>query len=135
MKAFFTPKEVAQIVSISYRQIQYWDKSNFIRPSYRRRGKYRLYTFRDLIRLKIARLLREKDYSVQRLRKTIRDLKDLLVKVSRPEEMNFLIEGDRVLVFQGEVQITGTMESSVFFSAKTLREEVNTQYPDTCAAA
>lgn len=135
MKAFFTPKEVAKLINISYRQIQYWDKSNFIRPSYRRRGKYRLYTFPDLIRLKIARLLRDNSYSVQRLRKTIRDLKELLSKVRDPAQMNFLIDGDRVLAFQGEVQITGKSLSSIYFSAKTLRAEVESVYPGIQAVA
>jgi len=65
MKTFFTPKEVAKIVGLSYRQIQYWDKTNFIKPSYRRRGKYRLYTFQDLIQMKLAKTLRGHEYSIQ----------------------------------------------------------------------
>ena len=54
---------------ISYRQIQYWDKTSFIKPSYRRRGKYRLYTFADLIQLRLAKMLRETNFSIQKLRK------------------------------------------------------------------
>src|ERR1043166_10220091 len=102
MKSFFTPKEVAKLIGISYRQVQYWDKTNFIKPSYRRRGKYRLYTFSDLIQLEVAKVLRETNISIQRLRKIIKSLKSLLPQVNHPlVELTFLIEGERILVFNG----------------------------------
>ncbi len=132
MKSFFTPKEVAKIVGISYRQMQYWDKTNFIKPSYRRRGKYRLYTFTDLIQLKVAKTLRESQLSIQRLRKTIRSLKDLLPQVTHPlVELTFLIEGDRILVFNGEVLMNSISgQNYIRFDVRSLREEINTIYPD-----
>ncbi|MBI3891276.1 MAG: MerR family transcriptional regulator [Candidatus Wallbacteria bacterium] len=132
MKSFFTPKEVAKLVNISYRQIQYWDKTNFIRPSYRRRGKYRLYTFSDLIQLKVARTLRDHDFSIQRLRKTIVSLKDLLPQVAHPlVELTFLIEGDRILVFNGEVLMNNVPgQNYIRFDVKSLREEINTHFPE-----
>ena len=71
MKSTFTPKEVVKVIGISYRQIQYWDKTNFIRPSYRSHGKYRQYTFSDLVQMKVAKMLRDRDVSIQRLRKII----------------------------------------------------------------
>jgi DNA-binding transcriptional MerR regulator len=137
VKSFFTPKEVAKLVNISYRQIQYWDKTNFIRPSYRRRGKYRLYTFSDLIQLKVARTLRDHDFSIQRLRKTIVSLKDLLPQVAHPlVELTFLIEGDRILVFNGEVLMNNVPgQSYIRFDVKSLREEINTQFPEAMPAA
>ncbi len=137
MKSFFTPKEVAKLVNISYRQIQYWDKTNFIRPSYRRRGKYRLYTFSDLIQLKVARTLRDHDFSIQRLRKTIVSLKELLPQVTHPlVELTFLIEGDSILVFNGEVLMNAVSgQNYIRFDVKTLREEINTSFPEVLPAA
>ncbi|MBW3015410.1 MerR family transcriptional regulator [Candidatus Woesearchaeota archaeon] len=126
MKSFFTPKEVKRIVGISYRQMQYWDNSNFISPSYRRRNKYRLYTFTDLTKLKFAKQLREKGYSIQRLRKTVKSLEDLLPKVSHPlVELTFLIDGDRILVFDGDVLMNDTNKSYLRFNVKSLREKIN----------
>ncbi len=137
MKSFFTPKEVAKLVNISYRQIQYWDKTNFIRPSYRRRGKYRLYTFSDLIQLKVARTLRDHDFSIQRLRKTLVSLKELLPQVAHPlVDLTFLIEGDRILVFNGEVLMNDASgQNYIRFDVKSLREEINIQFPESVPAS
>ena len=125
-------KEVAKLIGISYRQIQYWDKTSFIKPSYRRRGKYRLYTFSDLIQLKVAKTLREKSYSIQKLRKTIRSLKNMLPQVAHPfVELTFLIEGDRILVFNGDVLMnTVSGQAYIQINVQDLREEVEKLYPD-----
>ena len=135
MKSFFTPKEVAKLIGISYRQIQYWDKTNFIKPSYRRRGKYRLYTFSDLIQLKVAKVLRETNISIQRLRKIIKSLKSLLPQVSHPlVDLTFLIEGERILVFNGIVLMSSKSGSNyVRFDVKSLRDEIDQTFPDLYA--
>jgi DNA-binding transcriptional MerR regulator len=135
MKSFFTPKEVAKLIGISYRQIQYWDKTSFIKPSYRRRGKYRLYTFADLIQLRLAKMLRETNFSIQRLRKTIKSLKSLLPQVSHPlVELTFLIEGERILVFNGVVLMNSKSgQNYIRFDVKSLREEIDRTFPDLYA--
>lgn len=133
MKSFFTPKDVASIVGISYRQIQYWDKTNFIKPSYRRKGKYRLYTFSDLIQLKVAKTLRDHNFSIQRLRKTIKSLRSLLPQVSHPMvDLTFLIEGDRILVFNGEVLMNAISgQNYIRFDVSKLRDEVDRMFPES----
>jgi DNA-binding transcriptional MerR regulator len=135
MKSFFTPKEVAKLIGISYRQIQYWDKTSFIKPSYRRRGKYRLYTFADLMQLKVAKILRESNFSIQKLRKTIKSLKALLPQVGHPlVDLTFLIEGDRILVFNGIVLMNShTDKNYIRFDVKTLRDEIDRTFPDIYA--
>ncbi len=125
MKSFFTPKEIRELVKVSYRQIQYWDKSNFISPSYRRRGKYRLYTFPDLIQLKVAEILRSNGFSIQQLRATIENLRKLLGKITFPfSELNILFRKNRILLFKGDVQITGPSDDYIYFSAKALRRQL-----------
>ena len=135
MKSFFTPKEVAKLIGISYRQIQYWDKTSFIKPSYRRRGKYRLYTFSDLIQLKVAKVLREVSFSIQRLRKVIKSLKSLLPQVNHPlVDLTFLIEGERILVFNGIVLMSSKSQTNyVRFDVKSVRDEIDRTFPDLYA--
>ena len=132
MKSTFTPKEVVKIIGISYRQIQYWDKTNFIRPSYRSHGKYRQYTFSDLVQMKVAKMLRDRDVSIQRLRKIIKGLRDLLPRINFPlSECSLLIEGEKILVFHGDVLMDVTTGSNyVRFDARTLREQINDLYSD-----
>ena len=127
MKSFFTPREVAQIVGISYRQIQYWDKTNFVRPSYRRKGKYRLYTFLDLVQLKLARTLRSSKVSIQRLRATMSSLKTMLANVNKPlVELTFLVDGGQILIFDGSIFLNASSEKKyIRFDVRTLRNDVN----------
>ncbi len=137
MKSFFTPKEVARIIDISYRQIQYWDKTNFIKPSYRRKSKYRLYTFTDLFQLKISKVLRRKGFSIQKLRKTIEILRRLLPQVSHPLiELTFLIDENKILVFNGDVVMDEEAEQDyVKFRVRDLRSEVDCLFPPVGSSA
>lgn len=141
MKSFFTPKDVRELADVSYRQIQYWDKSNFISPSYRRRGKYRLYTFGDLLQIKIVETLRKKGYSVQQLRETIDTLRSILKKISFPfTDLKILFEKQRMLIFNGDVVLSHDSEKYIYFSAAALRAKMNELYeqdetPELQAAA
>jgi DNA-binding transcriptional MerR regulator len=136
VKTLFTPKEVARLIGISYRQIQYWDKTNFIKPSYRRRGKYRLYIFSDLIQLRITRLLRQRGTSIQQLRRTVRSLKSLLPQVPQPlHELTFLIEGERMLVFSGEPLMNpASAQHYLAFRVVSLVEDINKAFPEPVEA-
>lgn len=133
MKTLFTPKEVAGIVGISYRQIQYWDSSGFIRPSYRRRGRFRSYTFGDLILLWVAKALRGHGYSVQRLRRVIGGLAKLVARAptDQLDQLTFLLEGESVLVFTGQVLMDDASEDHFLaFRVRELRAAVEARFPD-----
>lgn len=126
LKTFFSPKDVREIADVSYRQIQYWDKSNFISPSYRRKGKYRLYTFSDLLQIKIVETLRKEGYSVQQLRKTIATLRLMLKKVNFPfTELKILFEKNRILLFNGDVFMSKENSKAIYFNAGSLKQQIN----------
>jgi DNA-binding transcriptional MerR regulator len=134
MKSLFTPKDVEQIVGLSYRQIQYWDSSGFIRPSYRRRGRYRCYTFGDLILLEVAHQQRQAGLSVQRLRVLIGSLSRLIRQafVSDQADLTFLIEGEKILVFTGEMLTNREPSRRSFeFRVRDLAARVRELFPDS----
>lgn len=115
MQRVYNPKDVARLVGISYRQIQYWDASGFIQPSHRRRGRFRFYTFEDLILLRVAQALRMRGMSVQRLRTVIGSLQGLIAKLGpRVREATFMIEDGNILVFTGEVLMSRRPGPEVF---------------------
>lgn len=67
----FTTEEAQRLAGISTRRLQYWDETDFIRPSVaarRGRGSPRLYAFRDLVQLRVAVQLRDR-LSLQALRR------------------------------------------------------------------
>lgn len=82
MKLFFTPKEIMHIASISYKQLEYWDRTDLVKSTVENSSKKsRVYNFEDLLLIYIINYLRtdhSKRFSVQSLRKRIQTLRELL---------------------------------------------------------
>jgi DNA-binding transcriptional MerR regulator len=75
----FTSRQAARISGVPFFTVDYWDRSKFLKPSIARssgrgRGRGRLYSYADLLRLRIARDLRERHVSLQTLRHVVRRL-------------------------------------------------------------
>lgn len=102
-ECFFKPNQICNIVGISRRQLQYWDSTGLINPSQKTDGGHGRYTFQDLIALKATKKLIEAGVSIQRIRKSIGELKRILPRVKRPlEELTLVATEDVILVFYEE---------------------------------
>jgi len=69
---------VLQLIGISYRQLDHWARTGLVRSSVRQasgRGSRRVYSFRDLVALRVVGQLREAGVSVQTIRKAVAYLK------------------------------------------------------------
>jgi uncharacterized protein (DUF433 family) len=69
----FTEDQVVRLTGVTLSQLRYWDRRNFFRPSLayenRRAAHSRVYSFRDVVCLKILNAIRnEADVSLQHLR-------------------------------------------------------------------
>lgn len=96
----FTADRVRRLTGLTPRQIQYWDERGFIRPSLTKRkgrGRRRLYSFRDLVALKVAAELR-KSFSLQLIRRVADYLRELDYR-NPLAELRFVTLGNR-LFFQ-----------------------------------
>src|SRR5438094_1898387 len=85
----YDSKTASRIVGVSLRQIQYWDEQGFIRPSVKLaegRGTKRLYSFQDLICLKVVRDLIHHGVNLQKIRRCLRPLKEYSARTGRPAE-------------------------------------------------
>jgi len=99
----FSGREAADIVGITYRQLDYWARTDLVRPSLadaRGSGSRRRYSYRDLIELKMIKTLLDAGQKLERVRAAfdyLRDLGDDLTSVQ------LVIAGDSVvLVKDGE---------------------------------
>ena len=66
--------EVCRIIGISYRQLDYWARTELVRPSIRDAqgsGTQRLYSFQDLVQLRVIKKLLDAGVSLQRVRKAV----------------------------------------------------------------
>lgn len=69
-----------QVAGITYRQLDYWDRTNLVQPSIRGAhgsGSQRLYSFRDILVLKIVKGLLDTGFSLQNIRSAVEKLRDL----------------------------------------------------------
>lgn len=77
----FRGPQVCAIVGISYRQLDYWARTDLLRPSLadaRGSGSQRRYSYRDLVGLKVIKSLLDAGVALQTARKVIEYLRDEL---------------------------------------------------------
>ncbi|MCZ9308698.1 MerR family transcriptional regulator [Corynebacterium uberis] len=68
-----------QVAGITYRQLDYWARTNLVKPSIRAArgsGSQRLYSFRDILVLKIVKRLLDTGISLQNIRLAVDRLRD-----------------------------------------------------------
>ncbi|HPX19335.1 MAG TPA: MerR family transcriptional regulator [Deltaproteobacteria bacterium] len=98
----FNTKTVARILGLTTRQIGYWDKTNLIKPSVQEAAGYgsvRLYSFSDLIQLKVAKALKDAGISIQKMRKALIYLEKNMPDIDKPlANLKFLSDGESIFV-------------------------------------
>jgi DNA-binding transcriptional MerR regulator len=78
-EAGYRGPQVCKIVGISYRQLDYWARTDLVRPSLadaRGSGTQRRYSYRDLVRLKVIKSLLDAGVKLQAARKAIEYLRE-----------------------------------------------------------
>ena len=77
----FRGPQVCSIVGITYRQLDYWARTDLLRPSIsdaRGSGTQRLYSYSDLLELKVIKRLLDAGISLQSARRAITYLRENL---------------------------------------------------------
>jgi DNA-binding transcriptional MerR regulator len=117
----YDSKTASGIVGVSLRQIQYWDEQGFIRPSVKLadgRGTKRLYSFHDLICLKVVKDLTHHGLSLQKVRRCLRPLREYTVGTGRPSaSLKYLTDGEKLFVItNNRKKILNAMERQFVLS-------------------
>lgn len=99
MPQTFTSKEVVALTRISPRQLQWWDEQGIVVPA--RDGHKRSYSIDDLAEVAILCELRERGFSLQKIRSVIRFLqkelgKRLVETVVAAAEYHLLTDGRHI---------------------------------------
>ncbi|MBI4826100.1 MAG: MerR family transcriptional regulator [Nitrospirae bacterium] len=125
----FNSKTVSKITGLSFRQVDYWDRTHFIKPSVSEASGYgsvRLYSFNDLIQLKVAKTLMDKGISLQQIRKAVIYLKKNMPEIIKPLlELRFLTDGETIFVITNDKkEIIDTLKSGQLVFSIALGEIV-----------
>ena len=99
----FSGTKAAQVVGISYRQLDYWARTNLVRPSLADAsgsGTRRLYSYRDLLELKVIKNLLDAGIRLESVRDVFEYLRNHLNEdiVSA----HLVIDGAQVILCDGE---------------------------------
>lgn len=81
----FRVPEVCRIVGITYRQLDYWARTELVTPSIRDAsgsGTQRLYSFQDLVTLRVIKSLLDTGVSLQRVRRAVEHLQTMAQPVT-----------------------------------------------------
>src|SRR5437868_14629950 len=74
----FRGPQVCKIVGITYRQLDYWARTDLVLPSVmdaNGSGTQRLYSYRDLVELKVIKQMLDAGISLQSARKAVESLR------------------------------------------------------------
>ena len=100
----YTGRRTAEIVGISYRQLDYWARTDLIRPSLvdaAGSGSRRQYSYRDLLELKVVKSLLDAGIKLEQVRHVFNYLREQLGE--DVATANIVISGTKsVLVRSGE---------------------------------
>lgn len=81
MEQGFRGPQACSIVGITYRQLDYWARTGLVRPGLKEAkgsGTQRMYSFLDLVHLRVIRNLLDAGVSLPKIRKAIRYISDEL---------------------------------------------------------
>jgi DNA-binding transcriptional MerR regulator len=133
---WFRTRDVVEILGISRRQLQYWAQTGLVVPSASTPGGHRRYTFQDLVALKAAKRLIDAGVSVQRIRRSMAALQEILPTVRRPlAELVLVATGDVVLAFSDGAAFDAVSGQEWIFEVAEFEREVETWRSAQGAAA
>lgn len=115
MNQSFTSREIAQLTGITPRQLQWWDERGVVVPA--REGHRRLYSMEDLAEVAVICQLRQKGFSLQRVRKVMRFLqrefsKRLAEIVNDASEYHLLTDGKTLYLETSPRQIVDILKNA-----------------------
>jgi DNA-binding transcriptional MerR regulator len=115
MKAQFTSREVVELTGITPRQLQWWDERGIVVPA--REGRRRLYSLEDLSEIAVICELRERGFSLQRMRKVVGFLqqefgKRLAETVSTGSDHHLLTDGTHLYLETSPQQIVDILKNA-----------------------
>lgn len=96
----FTAQQATRLTGCTPHQLRYWDKVSLVQPSLQRTGgrpgRRRLYSFRDLVALRVVRSLLDNGMSIQRVRRAWDYLRRTADMDAHLAEIRLVTDGDSI---------------------------------------
>jgi DNA-binding transcriptional MerR regulator len=115
METAFTSRQVVALTGLSPRQLQWWDERGLVVPA--RHGRRRLYSMEDLSEIAVICELRQRGFSLQRMRRVARFLerefgKRLAETVGGASDYHLLTDGTNLYLETSARQIVDILKNA-----------------------
>jgi DNA-binding transcriptional MerR regulator len=123
----FRGPQVCKIVGITYRQLDYWARTELLKPSIsdaRGSGTQRVYSYTDLLKLKVIKQLLDEGMSLQKARSAIQALESSGTDVAAA---NLVLNGADSLLISDDGQLLDLLKGGqgvLVFSLAGVVEEL-----------
>jgi DNA-binding transcriptional MerR regulator len=97
--------QVCKIVGITYRQLDYWARTELVRPSVvdaNGSGTQRQYSYRDLVELKVIKQMLDAGLSLQSARKAVESLRTFDEELA---SVRIVIQGPNIVLAQSDGEV------------------------------
>ena len=145
MQQGYTGPEVCNITGISYRQLDHWTTTKLIDASVRNikgSGFHRIYSFNDIILVKLVKKLRSAGVSLQKIRIALKNVNEILGKNSNISDVSIFSDGSSIYVLSDNDQMIDLLKKGQAVFGISLgpvhtetEAEILSLYPDKASAA
>ena len=145
MQQGYTGPEVCKITGISYRQLDHWTTTKLITASVRNikgSGFHRIYSFNDIVLVKLVKKLRSAGISLQKIRIALKNVNNLLGKNSNISDVSIFSDGASIYVLTDNDQMIDLLKKGQAVFGISLgpvhtetEAEILSLYPDKVSAA
>lgn len=121
MTQHFSGKKTAEIVGITYRQLDYWARTDLVRPSVTDAagsGSRRQYSYRDLLELKVVKTLLDAGIKLESVRTVFTYLRDQLGEDVASAQL--VITGGSAVLVRGDEELVDLLRQGQFVMGSVL---------------
>lgn len=100
--------QVCNLVGITYRQLDYWARTDLIRPALRQAsgsGSQRLYSFSDVVQLKVIKRLLDAGMSLKKIRSAVEILRQQMDSNQPLADVTLLSDGQTIYAAHSEEEV------------------------------
>ncbi len=100
--------QVCNLVGITYRQLDYWARTDLISPSLQRAagsGSQRLYSFSDVVQLKVIKRLLDAGMSLKKIRQAVEILREQMESDRPLGDVTLLSDGQTIYAAHSEQEV------------------------------
>jgi len=137
--------QVCRLVGITYRQLDYWARTGLLAPSLqqaRGSGSQRLYSFGDIVQLKVIKRLLDAGMSLKKIRQAMEILREEIDADNPLDDVTLLSDGATIYAVRSSEEVVDVFQrgQGVFGIAvrpvqEELRGEIHRLFPEPADVA